>query len=60
MSMLARALATGAGFLIGATAVSFVPSNEWWVRVFDFPRLQIAVALTLVLAACMVANRGRG
>jgi len=61
MRLLARALATGAGFLIGATAVSFVPSNEWWVRVFDFPRLRIAVALAIVVAACLVlVNRGRG
>ena len=60
MSMPARALATGAGLLIGATTVSFVPSNEWWIRVWDFPRLQIAVALAVVLAACLVlVNRGR-
>ncbi len=43
MSMLARAVATCAGLLIGATTVSYVPSNEWWIRVLDFPRLQIAV-----------------
>jgi endonuclease/exonuclease/phosphatase (EEP) superfamily protein YafD len=60
MSMLARALATGAALLIGATTLSFVPSNEWWIRVLDFPRLQIAVALAVVLAACLVlVNRGR-
>ena len=60
MSLMARALATGAGLLIIATTVSFVPSNEWWIRVLDFPRLQIAVALAIVLAACVVlVNRGR-
>lgn len=60
MSMLARALAAGAGLLIIATTVSFVPSNEWWIRVLDFPRLQIAVALAVVLAACLVqVNRRR-
>ena len=60
MSMLARAVATGAGLLIGATTVSFVPSNEWWIRVLDFPRLQMAVALAVMLAACLVlVNRGR-
>jgi endonuclease/exonuclease/phosphatase (EEP) superfamily protein YafD len=58
--MLARAVATGAGLLIIATTVSFVPSNEWWIRVLDFPRLQMAVALAMVLAACLVlVNRGR-
>ncbi|MBA3639209.1 MAG: endonuclease/exonuclease/phosphatase family protein [Acidobacteria bacterium] len=60
MSMLARAVATTAGLLIGATTVSFVPSNEWWIRVLDFPRLQIAVTLAVVLAACVVlVSRGR-
>jgi endonuclease/exonuclease/phosphatase (EEP) superfamily protein YafD len=60
MSMLARAVATGAALLIIATTVSFVPSNEWWIRVLDFPRLQMAVALAMVLAACLVlVNRGR-
>ena len=59
MSRLARVLATGSGFLIGATTMSFVPSNEWWIRVLDFPRLQIAVALAVVLAACLVVDRGR-
>jgi endonuclease/exonuclease/phosphatase (EEP) superfamily protein YafD len=60
MIVLARALAMGAGLLVGATAVSFIPSNEWWIRVLDFPRLQITVALAVVLAACLVlVNRGR-
>ena len=60
MSLMARAVAMVAGLLIIATTVSFVPSNEWWIRVLDFPRLQIAVALAIVLAACVVlVNRGR-
>lgn len=58
--MLARVLGTGAGLLVGATAASFVPSNQWWVRVFDFPRVQIAVTLAVVLGACLLlVNRGR-
>jgi endonuclease/exonuclease/phosphatase (EEP) superfamily protein YafD len=58
--MVTRAVATGAGLLIGATTVSFVPSNEWWIRVLDFPRLQIAVASAVMLAACLVlVHRGR-
>lgn len=61
MSTLSRAVATVAGLLIGATALSFVPSNEWWIRVLDFPRLQMAVVLAVVLAACLwLVNRGRG
>lgn len=60
MSMLARAVATCAGLLISATTLSFVRSNEWWIRVLDFPRLQIAVALAVVLAASLLLiHRGR-
>ena len=60
MSMLARVVATGAGLLISATTLSFIPSNEWWIRVLDFPRLQIAVASGVVLAACpLLIDRGR-
>jgi len=39
-------LAFGA-LLTAATALSFVPSNEWWIRIFDFPRRQIAVLLVV-------------
>ena len=34
-----------------ATAASLVGSNQWWIRIFDFPRLQIAVAIILTLAS---------
>jgi endonuclease/exonuclease/phosphatase (EEP) superfamily protein YafD len=35
-----------------ATGLPLLNSQEWWIRIFDFPRLQIAVLalLTLVLA----------
>ena len=36
--------------LVVATAVTLLRSEAWWVRVFDFPRLQIAVLLGLALA----------
>ena len=32
-----------------ATALPIVRSEEWWIRVFDFPRLQIAILLAGVL-----------
>ncbi len=35
--------------LIIATAVPLVHTNQWWVRLFDFPRLQFAVLMALVL-----------
>ena len=33
-----------------ATGLSIVPFENWWVRVFDFPRGQIAVAGLIILA----------
>jgi endonuclease/exonuclease/phosphatase (EEP) superfamily protein YafD len=36
--------------LILATALPFVRTGAWWIRVFDFPRAQIAVAVLVVLA----------
>jgi endonuclease/exonuclease/phosphatase (EEP) superfamily protein YafD len=42
-------LSAGA-LLILATALPFVRTGAWWIRVFDFPRAQIAVAVVLVLA----------
>lgn len=35
--------------LIYATAVPLTHSNAWWVRLFDFPRVQIAVLISLTL-----------
>ncbi|HSO24394.1 MAG TPA: endonuclease/exonuclease/phosphatase family protein [Chondromyces sp.] len=41
--------------LIGGTAVPLIHSNAWWIRVFDFPRIQIAalIGLTLVGSAAL-------
>lgn len=36
--------------LVCATAVPLVRSDKWWIRLFDFPRLQIAIMLALTLA----------
>ena len=36
--------------LIIGTAVPLLHSNAWWIRVFDFPRVQIAVLIGLTLA----------
>ena len=35
--------------MIAATALSLLRLDDWWVRVFDFPRLQIAAVSALVL-----------
>lgn len=36
-------------FLIVITIVPLADVNEWWIRIFDFPRIQIAVALAGVI-----------
>ncbi len=37
------------GLLVAATAMPILRRQSWWIRVFDFPRLQIAVGLLLVV-----------
>ena len=44
-------LAALGGALILMTLLSVVRSVKWWVRLADFPRLQIAAGLAIVLAA---------
>ena len=39
--------------LLLATALPFIRSNEWWVRIWDFPRAQILVLLLLVGAGML-------
>ncbi len=52
-----QAFLAGLGLLlVGATALPLVRSDAWWVRVFDFPRLQILVLLAAVLAGHLVAG----
>lgn len=36
-------------FLILATLIPFIPKDNWWIRGFDFPRLQIIVLSILVI-----------
>lgn len=38
-------------FVIAATAIPYLRKPQWWIRGFDFPRLQFAIAGSLVLAA---------
>ena len=39
------------GLLVGLTILSRVRSAKWWIRYADFPRVQIASGLAIVLAA---------
>ena len=40
--------------LIYGTAVPLLRSDAWWIRVFDFPRIQIAVLMGITLAGYAV------
>ena len=44
--------------VIVATVFPFFPYDQWWIRIFDFPRGQIAVAGLLVGAAILVLRWG--
>ena len=47
-------------FAVAATILPFVPTDAWWVRVLDFPRLQIAVLAGIAAALAVLAlNRRR-
>jgi endonuclease/exonuclease/phosphatase (EEP) superfamily protein YafD len=37
------------GLAVLVTLLPLIPSNQWWIRLWDFPRIQIAVLLTAVL-----------
>lgn len=45
------------GLLLLATLLPLLPSDEWWVRIWGFPRAQIAVLLVMVLVAIAAAVR---
>ncbi len=42
--------------LIFGTAAPLLHSNAWWIRVWDFPRIQIAVLIGLMLAGYTVLH----
>lgn len=45
--------------LMAATLLPIIPSNEWWIRFFYFPRAQIAILLFLLLAIAVAAAMWR-
>jgi endonuclease/exonuclease/phosphatase (EEP) superfamily protein YafD len=46
--------------LIAATLLPLLETNAWWIRVLDFPRVQIAALIAAVLAAAVVVLTGSG
>lgn len=44
-------------FSIISTLLPFIPSQVWWIRIFDFPRLQItALAVASIIAYFLLNN----
>lgn len=43
--------------MIAATVLPLLKNEAWWIRVFDFPRLQITVISAAVLTAYLLLNR---
>jgi endonuclease/exonuclease/phosphatase (EEP) superfamily protein YafD len=46
--------------MIAATALPLLRSDRWWVRIFDFPRIQITVLIVSALAAYPLFAGGYG
>lgn len=46
-----------AAMLAAGTLLSATDFNEWWIRIWDFPRLQILIALVATGAALWVIDR---
>jgi endonuclease/exonuclease/phosphatase (EEP) superfamily protein YafD len=49
------ALVLFGALLLLATALPLIRSDEWWIRIWDFPRAQIAVLLLMVCAGAAAA-----
>ncbi len=49
MSLINWTLGLFAVLLSLATAAPLIHSNQWWIRLFDFPRLQLAALLVVAL-----------
>jgi endonuclease/exonuclease/phosphatase (EEP) superfamily protein YafD len=46
--------------MIGATLLPLAKLDDWWIRIFDFPRLQIAAISALVLVLTVLVRRDPG
>jgi endonuclease/exonuclease/phosphatase (EEP) superfamily protein YafD len=46
--------------MIAATALALLRADAWWIRVLDFPRLQITVLLILIFAVYLIIREDPG
>ena len=53
MLILKTVLLVFAAFLVAVTALPFSKDPAWWIRIWDFPRLQIAIGLAVALAGLL-------
>lgn len=58
MLVIKTTLAVLSVLVVLKTAISFVHSRAWWVRIFDFPRPQIAASSVILLALFGLTNLG--
>lgn len=49
-----------AALLVLVSGLSIVESNEWWIRIWDFPRVQILALLVLAAALALWRDRRWG
>lgn len=52
------AIAATAAALIAASFLPLIETNAWWVRMLDFPRLQLLIALPIVGFLLLMFGRG--
>lgn len=58
---MAESVLVGLGLVVVvATLLPLLRREDWWIRIFDFPRLQITVLAAAVLVAYVVVREGRG
>ena len=55
--VVARLFAVAAGIACAVTLVSMIRSNQWWVRILDFPRVAEMLAIALIAVGCAVVLR---
>ena len=61
MTRIRKPLAIGFGalaaFACALTLLSTIRSNQWWIRVLDFPRLLFLIAIIVIAAGCLLTMR---